>query len=397
MDIKKTNEILIDKTISLSPISKINNNKKSYISLKKNKKLNLDFNSDNSLHKNKVHKKINYLSFREKLLKKCNSQILENREILPILSQKNNNNLNNSSSATTKKNNKHVNSSSKNPIKLQKKYITPRRLTLITNINSDKEVVNQNINENEKKNKLPDISPRILNSFKKNKNDLFLKELFLSHSQRTKLNNSEEKEENENNNNKRKDKKREIFRPFKFSRFYHYSKGRNVSAKQIYEHYISEEYHRNFYPIDDFTKFIEKKFNSPKNKLNKLYGINKSYMNNIEEIKNNNSIAFKEDFNIQEYQKILMGMVKKRISKNTLFDLQHNFQKFNEKILNGFTAHKGRYTKLAEKLIECAPIYLINRLKKLDDDKKIEKAKYFKVNINKQKQEENLSDELEYY
>jgi hypothetical protein len=355
-----------------------------YISLKKNEKLNLNFKPDNSLHKNKEKNKIKYLDFKEKLLKKCNSKIVEKRDILPILSHRSVNNINNSS-FSQKKNNKRdsINYSSKTPFKIQKKFTMPRKLSILSNFS--------HLNENEK-NKLSEFSMRIRKSINLRKNDLIFNKLILNHS-----NNSEEKRVIENNNNKKKNKKRKIFSPFKYSEFFHRSKERNVSAKQIYEHYISKEYHQHFHPIDNFTKFLEIKFKSPQNKLNKLYGINESYINNIEEIKNNNSIAFKEDFNIQEYQKILVGMVKKRISKNILFDLQQNFQKFNDKILNGFAGHKGRYTKLAESLRESAPIFLINKLKKLDNDKKIEKAKYFKINLIKKKEEENPLEEFEFY
>ena len=195
---------------------------------------------------------------------------------------------------------------------------------------------------------------------------------------------------------KNDERKRKIFSPFKHSKFYQYSKHRNVSAKKIYEHYILEEIKQNVIPIDNFTKFIEKKFNSPQNKLNKLYSIDKSYSNNIEEIKSNKYIAYKEDFNIEEYQKILLGMVKKRINQNSLFYLKQNFKKFNEKLLRGYEVHKGRYTKLADKIRNCAPIYLVNKLKKLDDEKIRERAKYFGVNLNKKKERDTF-DQFEYY
>ena len=90
-----------------------------------------------------------------------------------------------------------------------------------------------------------------------------------------------------------------------------------------------DEIKQNVKPIDNFTKFIEAKDIYFQNKLNKLYCIDSSYTNNLNEIKNNNSIAFKEDFDIQDYQKILLGMVKKRIDQDSLFDLKQNFKSFN--------------------------------------------------------------------
>ena len=57
-------------------------------------------------------------------------------------------------------------------------------------------------------------------------------------------------------------------------------------------------------PIYNFTKFIEKKYKKNFNKLY-LYMINKPYLVGIQEIKNNNSIAYKENFDLKEYQNIL--------------------------------------------------------------------------------------------
>ena len=397
----KINEKSMDNSINISSLSSTNNKQK--ISFNKNNILNYKYNSEeNSLNKNKdnKNKSINYLNFRQKLFKKCNSQILENGEILPILSHKGNHN-----NIYFSKINK-VLSLNKIPIKLENIYITQNKLIKYPDINHGKENEKLKLYDVEK-NIIPDISPRIKdckNIYKKykkednennNNKNILINEFISSPSKRTSSDYSEENKNNENNNfqnYKKEQRKSQIFYPFKYSRFYHYSKSRNVSAKKIYEHYISEEIHQKCKPIDNFTKYLEEKFSSPQNKLNKLYGINKSYMNNIKEIKNNKSIAFKEDFNIQEYQRILLGMVKKRIRKNSLFELKQNFRKFNEKVLNGFVLHKGRYTKLAEKLRESAPIYLIDRLKQLDNDKIIEKAKLFKVKVNNKKQNDNILD-----
>ena len=327
------------------------------------------------------------MNYRQKLFKKCNSQILENKEILPILSNKNNKN--NINSPKIKRNNDKI-FLCETPVKSENKNQNNEiNIPFLSDLSKEK---NKNINDSIKQNNSKILIKSENNEDNNNENNIF--EISLNSSKKINLDNS-------NNNTinsifKKDERKIKIFSPFKYSKFYQYSKRRNVSAKKIYEHYILEEIKQNVIPIDNFTKFIEKKFNSPQNKLNKLYSIDKSYSNNIEEIKSNKYIAYKEDFNIEEYQKILLGMVKKRINQNSLFYLKQNFKKFNEKLLRGYEVHKGRYTKLADKIRNCAPIYLVNKLKKLDDEKIRERAKYFGVNLNKKKEIDTF-DQFEYY
>ena len=181
---------------------------------------------------------------------------------------------------------------------------------------------------------------------------------------------------NQNNINKlSKDlipKKRNYkYKLYKFSKFYKISKNRNVSARNIYEHYISEDLKENDIndPRDNFTKFVEKKYKNPFKKFDELFGINKPYLVRLQEIKNNNSIAFKDDFNLQEYQKILCGMIRKRVRNDNIYVLKEDYKKFNEKLNRGFLSYKGRFSQLAEKIRYNAPSYLVDKLKKLDEDK----------------------------
>jgi len=370
----------------LLSLSNIYNNKIPFLSPKKLNYKSFDNSSFKKLDNNKKNS-INYLNYRQKLFKKCNSQILENKEILPILSNKNNKN--NINSPKIKRNNDKI-FLCETPVKSENKNQNNEiNIPFLSDLSKEK---NKNINDSIKQNNSKSLIKSENNEENNNENNIF--EISLNSSKKMNIDNS-------NNNTinsifKNDERKRKIFSPFKHSKFYQYSKHRNVSAKKIYEHYILEEIKQNVIPIDNFTKFIEKKFNSPQNKLNKLYSIDKSYSNNIEEIKSNKYIAYKEDFNIEEYQKILLGMVKKRINQNSLFYLKQNFKKFNEKLLRGYEVHKGRYTKLADKIRNCAPIYLVNKLKKLDDEKIRERAKYFGVNLNKKKEIDTF-DQFEYY
>ena len=383
-------------------LNKITNNKTPNISLKKPNILN--FNSENN---NSKTNNINYLDYRQKLIQKCNSQILESKKILPILNK-------NIPQTTSQKNNKiHKHSFNKSPVKLDNSYFKKKNIVgFISNVKTGGKEINKhkkkehnkyvsiNINESPLL-KMPKNSMKLED--KDNKKDIN-KDIDSNRLKKgPNLENFEEKKNNEantinsfNNNSIIENKNSSNLSPYKFSKFYQHSKNINVSAREIYEHYISEEINQKVRPIDNFTKFFQKKFSSPKNKLYKLYNIDNLYINNILELKRNNSIAYKDDFNIQEYQKILLGMLKKRIPSNSLFCLRQNFKRFNEKYLKGFIPHKGRYTNLAEKIRDSAPIFLINKLQKLDAEKIKERAKYLKVRENNLKKVDPF-DEFRFY
>lgn len=200
---------------------------------------------------------------------------------------------------------------------------------------------------------------------------------------------------NLSNNNIDKEKlhiKRRInkFKPFGFSEFYKLSKNEDVSARSIYKHYILEEMKDETPDMsNNFTKYVLKKYKNPQIKLNHLYGINEDNLRRIKEIKNNNAIALKSDFNLKEYQNVLCGMIKKRCDNDSIIYLKKRYERFNEEVRNykrNFK-YKGRYTKLADKIRKNAPSYLIKRLKQLDEENLISKAKYFHVDLSKNQEE----------
>ena len=159
------------------------------------------------------------------------------------------------------------------------------------------------------------------------------------------------------------------------------SKSRNVTARKIFNYYISQESKDKFTPIKNFERFIKKKYKNPKNRFNKIYCLNKLHLQRIKELKNNRIIAYKDDFNIKDYQYTLLELIRNRVGNNNLFSLGQNYKEFNEK-LNKKIKPKGRFTNLADKLRNNAPSYLINRLKQLDRDKLIARAKYLNSSIN---------------
>jgi len=199
------------------------------------------------------------------------------------------------------------------------------------------------------------------------------------------LNKSDNVKSNTSSIEKSQIKKRIKFKPFGFSEFYNISKNSDVSARSIYEHYILEEMKDETPDIkSNFTKYLLKKFKDPKQKLNELYGINEENSRRIKELKSNNALALKDDFNVKEYQTILCGMIKKRCTNDSIIFLRKKFEKFNDemKYFKRNFKYKGRYTQLADKIRKNAPSYLINRLKQLDKENLILKAKYLNVDLS---------------
>ena len=330
-----------------------------------------------------------------KTLKKSNSLFYNSKNKLPLLNNNNYNSINNISNSkisfTPISNNhstlnkaisskllgsKSVKAFKKNPIKIQF-------------FSKVKELGSQNLKNNS--NMLRGLmSPKYSNL--RNEKNL----LYSPKSETRDLTNDENsKIHNLSNNNIDKEKlhlKRRInkFKPFGFSEFYKISKNSDVSARSIYKHYILEEMKDETPDMsNNFTKYVLKKYKSPQIKLNHLYGINEDNLRRIREIKNNNAIALKSDFNVKEYQNILCGMIKKRCDNDSIIYLKKKYEKFNEEVRNykrNFK-YKGRYTKLADKIGKNAPSYLINRLKQLDEENLISKAKYFHVDLSKNQEE----------
>ena len=83
-----------------------------------------------------------------------------------------------------------------------------------------------------------------------------------------------------------------------------------------------------------------------------------------------------------------------------LLSLGQNYKEFNEKINQKFS-FKGRYTDLANRIKNHAPTYLINKLRDLDKNKLIKRAKFLKssIDIDKKKdnKKENYFEEFEIY
>jgi len=164
-----------------------------------------------------------------------------------------------------------------------------------------------------------------------------------------------------------------------FSKFFYKSQSKFITSKKIFKHYIKEEERDKVVPIKYF-----KKGGAPKSikELKELYKDNIKFERRLKELKCNSTIAFKEDFNILEYQTTLVKLLSNRISEKNLHEFQKQFVLFNEKNF-GMTGPKGRFTNMAEKIKYNIPLYLYEKIKQLDTDKLISRYNYYKkINEN---------------
>ena len=394
----------MEKFESIKKSDKIKNNllSKRKILLKKNNLVPISNNVNNYKKMNLVkspllYQKMNNIgNFQKyisnfKTLKKNNSQIFNIRNKLPLL---NNNHVNNIS--TNKKNKLSLISNNlsadlflsqysidSKPVKdLKKKPIKIQFFSKLQSIEGNKHSNNSIILKGLLSPKYSQI--RNKKSLIKNESNSLSKEI---HSEE--LNNSNDLNDNNITSNENvhiKKRNNHKFQPFRFSNFYKLSKNSDISAKSIYKHYLLEEIEDNMPdPINNFIKYVLKKYKNPQQKLEKLYCINDENIRRIKELKNNNSLVLKDDFNLKEYQNILCGMIKKRCHNDSIIFLKKQYEKFNDdlKYPKRNYKYRGRYTKLADKIRKIAPIYLINRLKQLDKENLISKAKYFNVDLSK--------------
>ena len=146
------------------------------------------------------------------------------------------------------------------------------------------------------------------------------------------------------------------------------SKKEKISANDIIIHYLKENEKDNSknVPFNNFKKYLEnndyKKFNYG---LDKIYGNSEKFLKRMEEIKRNNIIAFKKDFNIENYQNTLLKILKKRVSEKSYIKLQTSYRLFNERNY-GMLIPRGRYVNLAEKIKDFLSKDIYEQIKRND-------------------------------
>ena len=119
-------------------------------------------------------------------------------------------------------------------------------------------------------------------------------------------------------------------------------------------------------PFNNFKKYLKdndyKKFNYG---LDKIYGNTKSFLRRVDEIKKNNVIAYKNDFNIENYQNTLLKILKKRVTEKSYNKLQRSYKLFNERNYD-IIIPRGRYINLAEKLKDFLSRDIYEQMKRTD-------------------------------
>ena len=140
-----------------------------------------------------------------------------------------------------------------------------------------------------------------------------------------------------------------------------------ISTKDIYLYYLKENekdrsQNNSIYNFSKYLKNHNGKFNYG---FDKIYGNNQSFISRINEIKNNNSIVYKKDFNILDYQKTLLKLLKKKVSPKYLENLEASYKLFNERNF-GMMVPRGRYIDLAEKLKDFLSKEMFEKVKMMD-------------------------------
>ena len=190
------------------------------------------------------------------------------------------------------------------------------------------------------------------------------------------------------NNEKTLPKLNETKRRKKNMSFLIKSKKNITTANDIIIHYLKENERDNTknIPFNNFKKYLKNidygKFNYG---LDKIYGNSEKFLRRVEEIKKNNIIAYKKDFNIEDYQTTLLKILKKRVSLNNYIKLQESYKLFNERNY-GMIIPRGRYINLAEKLKDFLSKDIYEKMKRTD-------KKYILYLYKKQDQKHKMAEE----
>ena len=345
--------------------------------------------------------------------KKCYNTVYANFPILPKRESNFKKNKNNSLKRVifkTIKNNSNINcllntsSLTNNETSLTKynsqsniNLLEPQKQNSLNNININ---ITSSININNSNNNKINFNRTILknpipklNIFdKKNQKQQFLSKIYKI----SKINKNKSCDNIDESTSKNKSFKISIPRIYKKSNreklpFLEKSRKKKISAKDIYLHYLKENENdksksQTIYNFSKYLKNNNKKFNYG---FDKIYGNNPSFMGRINEIKKNNFIAYKKDFNILDYQNTLLKLLKKKVSPKYLENLESSYKLFNERNF-GMMIPRGRYIDLADKLKNFLSKDIFEKVKRMDKNYLIYLEKKEEEIINKNMEEINL-------
>ena len=235
--------------------------------------------------------------------------------------------------------------------------------------NSKEKSINLNLTKNTNTNDETSKEAKSFNNFYNSKSTIYK-------ISKIKLNNYPMSKINETQNKKRQAYNPRVSSIPKHSPFFHQSQGDAVGTQTIYKYYLNKSSSDITLPVKNFNKLFRDKSHSVYEKLKRIYCENKNFEALIRELKDNRKLAFKDDFDIEEYQNMLLELLEKRVSQKHLIDLQDDYRELNKKLFDVFEP-KGRFTFLAEKLRYNLPSFLLEKMKQLDKDSIISRMNYY--------------------
>ena len=235
--------------------------------------------------------------------------------------------------------------------------------------NSKEKSINLNLTKNTNTNDETSKEAKSFNNFYNSKSTIYK-------ISKIKLNNYPMSKINETQNKKRQAYNPSVSSIPKHSPFFHQSQSDSVGTQTIYKYYLNKSSSDITLPVKNFNKLFKDKTHSVYEKLKRIYCENKNFEALIRELKDNRKLAFKDDFDIEEYQNMLLELLEKRVSQKHLIDLQDDYRELNKKLFDVFEP-KGRFTFLAEKLRYNLPSFLLEKMKQLDKDSIISRMNYY--------------------
>ena len=235
--------------------------------------------------------------------------------------------------------------------------------------NSKEKSINLNLTKNTNTNDETSKEAKSFNNFYNSKSTIYK-------ISKIKLNNYPMSKINETQNKKRQAYNPRVSSIPKHSPFFHQSQSDAVGTQTIYKYYLNKSSSDITLPVKNFNKLFKDKTHSVYEKLKRIYCENKNFEALIRELKDNRKLAFKDDFDIEEYQNMLLELLEKRVSQKHLIDLQDDYRELNKKLFDVFEP-KGRFTFLAEKLRYNLPSFLLEKMKQLDKDSIISRMNYY--------------------
>ena len=235
--------------------------------------------------------------------------------------------------------------------------------------NSKEKSINLNLTKNTNTNDETSKEAKSFNNFYNSKSTIYK-------ISKIKLNNYPMSKINETQNKKRQAYNPRVSSIPKHSPFFHQSQSDAMGTQTIYKYYLNKSSSDITPPVKNFNKLFRDKSHSVYEKLKRIYCENKNFDALIRELKDNRKLAFKDDFDIEEYQNMLLELLEKRVSQKHLIDLQDDYRELNKKLFDVFEP-KGRFTFLAEKLRYNLPSFLLEKMKQLDKDSIISRMNYY--------------------